>query len=238
MGRILLDSVSHELRTPLTTITGSLSALRDETLAGDAAARQELLEVALDASGRLDGIVEDLLSLSRIESGALRPSLRATDPGEIARAAIERAGPSARGREIRLATGSEERTLVLDVALVARLVANLLRNASSYSSPETPIDVSFEPRGRDLAIRVRDYGNGVAEAELEAIFEKFRRGSSGSPPVPGYAAPPAPSGLGLGLAICRGIARAHGGMVSARNAPGGGLEVTVLLPSCVAAEPD
>jgi two-component system sensor histidine kinase KdpD len=225
LGRILLDSVSHELRTPLTTITGSISALRDDALAADPAIRRELLDGALEASDRLDGIVGDLLSLSRIESGMLRLTRRSADLGEIARAAIDGAG--ARGREIRVSIPEDARSATLDAPLVGRLVANLLRNAACYSPEEAPIDLSFEESGSALAIGVRDYGKGVPEGELEAIFDKFRRGPQASA---------ATGGLGLGLAICRGIAQAHGGRVTARNAPGGGLEVTALFPSCVAAE--
>jgi two-component system sensor histidine kinase KdpD len=235
LGGILLDTVSHELRTPLTTITGSISALRDDALAEDPASRRELIDGALEASERLNGIVENLLSLSRIESGMMRLTRRSTDLEEIARAAIDGIGSpqsapfprrdAARSREIRVSIPHEARSASLDTALVGRLVANLLRNAAGYSPEGSPIDLAFEESGADLAIRVRDRGRGVPEGELEAIFEKFRRGS---------ATPASTGGLGLGLAICRGIAKAHGGYITARNAPGGGLEVTAAFPSCVA----
>lgn len=231
LGRILLDSVSHELRTPLTTITGSITALRDDAVADNPQARRELLGNALEASDRLDGIVEDLLSLSRIESGVLRLTRRPSDLADIARAAVDGAGPAADGRDIRVAVLDDARAVVVDAPLVGRLIANLLRNAATYAPIGTPIDLSFEETGRDLTARVRDYGPGIPDGEIESMFEKFRRG----PPAAtnARAKPPAP-GLGLGLAICRGIARAHGGDVTARNAPGGGLEVIASFPSCVA----
>jgi|GEM_PF-331725 len=222
LGRILLDSVSHELRTPLTTIVGSISALRDESLSVDPGSRRELLESALEASNRLGRVVEDLLSLSRIESGLLRLSRRAAYPADLARSAIEAAGPAARGRDIRVTLPGPELLARVDDVLVARLAANLLRNASSYSPPGAPVDFAVEARGGDLSIRVRDYGSGLPEGELESAFERFRRGSRRGP-----------GGLGLGLAICRGIAEAHGGSITARNAPGGGLEVVATFPACV-----
>jgi two-component system sensor histidine kinase KdpD len=238
LGRILLDSVSHELRTPLTTITGSITALGEDSVANDPRARRELLAGALEASDRLDGIVEDLLSLSRIESGMLRLTRRLADLADIARAAIDGAGPQARGREIRVALPEDVRAALVDAPLVGRLVANLLRNAASYSPAGTPIDLSFEEVGADLAVIVRDYGPGIPDGEIEPMFEKFRRGPAGpsSGVAGGIPAKAATPGLGLGLAICRGIARAHGGTVIARNVPHAGLEVTATFPSCVPEE--
>ncbi len=225
LGGILLDSVSHELRTPLTTITGSLSALRDDALAERGAARHAILANALEASDRLDGIVEDLLSLSRIESGMLMLSRGPVDIPELARAAILRAGPELAARRVEVAAAEEGRTQVpsgtalVDASLAARLAANLLRNAARYSPPELPLSFALEAGPDALAIRVRDRGPGLPEDELSSIFAKFKRGRGAKG-----------NGLGLGLAICRGIAEAHGGSITARNAPEGGLEVEAILP--------
>jgi two-component system sensor histidine kinase KdpD len=219
LGGILLDSVSHELRTPLTTITGSLSALRDDALAERAEARRAILANALEASDRLDGIVEDLLSLSRIESGMLKLARRPVDLPELARAAISRAGPELASRRVEVVAPEEAGPALVDAALAARLAANLLRNAARYSPAELPISLVLEADPRSLAIRVRDRGPGLPEDELSAIFAKFKRGRGAKG-----------SGLGLGLAICRGIAEAHGGSIAVANAPGGGLEVEALLP--------
>ncbi len=105
------------------------------------------------------------------------------------------------------------------------MVGNLLRNAARYSPSGSAIALAFAQRGDDLEIRVRDLGPGVPETELASIFERFRRGSAA-----------AGGGLGLGLAICKGIALAHGGHIAAHNAPGGGLEVKAVFPSCVEKE--
>jgi two-component system sensor histidine kinase KdpD len=220
LGGILLDSVSHELRTPLTTITGSLSALRDDALAERAEARRAILANALDAADRLDGIVEDLLSLSRIESGMLMLDRRAVDPGELARSAIARAGPELDAKHLELSAPEEGGPALVDSSLAARLAANLLRNAARYSPPGAPIAFSLEAGPAGLRIDVRDHGPGLPEDELSSLFAKFKRGRLAKG-----------SGLGLGLAICRGIAEAHGGSIRARNAEGGGLDVEAFLPS-------
>jgi two-component system sensor histidine kinase KdpD len=220
LGGILLDSVSHELRTPLTTITGSLSALRDDALAEKAEPRRAILANALEAADRLDDVVEDLLNLSRIESGMLSLNRRTVDLPDLARAAIDRAGPELASRTLVHSAPAEGGPAIIDPTLGARLAANLLRNAARYSPAGAPIEFSLQAAKGSLVIRVRDHGPGVSEAEIGSLFAKFRRGGGATGP-----------GLGLGLAICKGIALAHGGSIAARNAPGGGLEVEALLPA-------
>jgi Osmosensitive K+ channel histidine kinase len=219
LGSILLDSVSHELRTPLTAVTGSLSALASEDVAANAEARRELVANALGASDQLGTVVDDLLSLSRLEAGAVRISRRLCDAEELAQAAAERAGPELAGHTLRVATGDLSRSAFVDLALVARLGANLLRNAARYSPALEPIDLKVEVGEGVLVVAVSDRGSGLPEEELVSVFEKFHRGRTASS-----------EGLGLGLAICKGIARAHGGAIKARNMPGGGLEITASLP--------
>jgi two-component system sensor histidine kinase KdpD len=223
LSKVLLDSVSHELRTPLTTITGSISALRDERLAENPESRAVLVDGALEASDRLNRIVEDILSMSRIESGRLELSLGLVDLPDLANEALALAGPGLEPGRIVLSLPAEARPVRIDLGLVSRLAANLLRNAARYSPPGSPIEFSLAEEVDAFSLRVRDHGPGLPEEELEAVFERFRRGRA----APG-------GGLGLGLAICKGVAAAHGGSMTARNAPGGGLEVTALFPSCVA----
>jgi two-component system, OmpR family, sensor histidine kinase KdpD len=225
LGSILLDSVSHELRTPLTTITGSLSALRDDSLAERGDARRAILANALEAADRLDAVVGDLLSLSRIESGMLKLARRQIDLPELARDSILRAGPELASRRLELIAPEEGGTAFVDAALAARLAANLLRNAARYSPAEGVISLVLEAGPEGLSIRVRDRGPGLPEEELASIFSRFRRGEGAKG-----------SGLGLGLAICRGIAEAHGGSIEARNAPDGGLEVVAILPGPAGSE--
>lgn len=226
LSKVLLDSVSHELRTPLTTITGSVSALRDDRLAESPESRRILVDGALEASDRLNRIVEDILSMSRIESGNLRLSLSSVDLADLANASLSAAGPELDESRVALSLPEEALPVKIDLGLATRLAANLLRNAARYSTQGGAIEFALVEDGSDLEIRVRDHGPGVPEEELEPIFERFRRGRRGDG-----------RGLGLGLAICRGVAAAHGGAISAHNAPGGGLEVIAVFPSCVAGPP-
>lgn len=222
LSRVLLDSVSHELRTPLTTITGSLSALTDERLATSPEARHDLIQGALEASARLDRIVEDILSMSRIESGSLCLSRSLVDLEDLARDAILSVGPELEPSRVRVLIPEGSRPASLDFGLSSRLLCNLLRNSARYAPSTSPVSLSFREEGRDLIVEVADRGPGVAEAELATVFERFRRGRKAGGP-----------GLGLGLAICRGIALAHGGSLEAHNAPQGGLRITWVLPGCL-----
>jgi two-component system sensor histidine kinase KdpD len=232
LGGILLDSVSHELRTPLTAITGALSALGDEELASKPETRRDLVANALEQSDALNGVVEDLLSLSRIEAGILRLKRSWVDLSELAAAGVDRAGNELSARRVEIVAPDDAAAFV-DAALVARLAANLLRNAARYSPSEEPIACRLEERtaqdgasgsatetgARALSLCVRDHGPGLPAEELSSVFAKFARGRGAKG-----------KGLGLGLAICKGIAEAHGGSIAARNAAGGGLEIEALLP--------
>lgn len=218
LGAILLDSVSHELRTPLTAITGSLSALDEEELAKSPETRRMLVANALEQADALNAVVEDLLSLSRIESGMLRLKRDFIDLPDLARMAMDRAGGELKERRVDL-VAAEDAPAFVDGALVARLAANLLRNAARYSPKGEAIAFSLESRGPALAVRVRDRGPGLPPDELSSVFDKFARGRDAKG-----------KGLGLGLAICKGIAEAHGGSIAARNATDGGLEIEALIP--------
>ena len=220
LSKILLDSVSHELRTPLTTITGSMSALRDDRLAEDEESRRILVDGALEAADLLNRTVEDILSMSRIESGRLELHWSLVDLPDLANEALALAGPELMAERVRISLPEEALPARLDFGLVSRLAANLLRNAARYSPSTAGIEFSLSEAGSDLSVSVRDHGPGVPEAELGSIFERFRRGQGGR-------------GLGLGLAICRGIAAAHGGSIVAHNAQDGGLAVTATFPGCV-----
>lgn len=219
LANILLDSVSHELRTPLTAITGSLSALNNDSIAQRQEARQALVANALDQAEALDDVVEDLLSLSRIESGMVRLKREGVDLPDLASAAIKRAGAELKARQVKTEIAEGSVPVMVDETLVIRLAANLLRNAARYSPEHSEITFALNPGATALRLLVRDCGPGLPGDELATIFDKFSRGRNAKG-----------KGLGLGLAICRGIAEAHGGSISARNVPGGGLEVEAILP--------
>jgi len=200
LSRVLLDTVSHELRTPLTAVTGAISALCDDSLAENAAARRDMLTGALGSADRLNAVVDDLLSASRIGSGMLRLRLEAVDPGEIASAAVSMAAPDTAGRTVELSVGEAADPVVVDLELVARLAANLLRNACRYSRRGGAVRLSVSAEGGALRVEVADEGPGMKLEPGVPPFRKFSRGRGA-----------AGGGLGLGLAICEGVAAAHGG---------------------------
>jgi len=220
LAKVLFDSVSHELRTPLTTITGSLSALMDEEIASNPAARSELLEGALISAGRLNKVVEDFLSIGRMESGRLKLNLEPIEPSYIAGAATSAAAESLAGHPFSLILPKEHVEFKVDPALVVRLATNLLENAGRYSHKGGSVELKFSEKESGLAVAVRDAGPGFGEERMRAPFIKFKRAESDKP-----------GGLGLGLAMCRGIAEAHGGRIAARRLDDG-FEVEAVFPDC------
>jgi len=220
LAKVLFDSVSHELRTPLTTITGSLSALKDDEIASDVIARSELLEGALCSAGRLNKVVEDFLSISRMESGRLKLCLEPIEPSFIGATASAATAEALAGRHFSISLPAKPREYRLDAALVGRLAVNLLENACKYSRNNGDVELRLQECGEGLSLAVRDAGPGFSDERMRLPFSKFRRTEGDQP-----------GGLGLGLAICRGIAEAHGGRISARKVEDG-FEVEAIFPDC------
>jgi two-component system sensor histidine kinase KdpD len=222
----LLNSISHELRTPLVSITGALSTLAElpedssEPAAGEQAARRELVETAYDEARRLNRLVGNLLDMSRLESGALRLNLEPCDLQDLMGITLERFGERRRDCTVRTSLPDDLPLIDLDVALMAQALVNLLDNAAKYSPPGAAIDLACRRADGWIEIEVADRGPGIADADLERIFDKFYR----SPRMRSI------SGLGLGLSISKGIVEAHGGTIQARSRPGGGLSMLVKLP--------
>jgi len=200
LSRVLLDTVSHELRTPLTAVTGAISALCDDSLAENPVARKGMLDGALSSADRLNAVVDDLLSASRIGSGMLRLKVETVDLAEIASAAASMAAGDTAGRKLVVEVDDDADPARVDLGLVARMTANLLRNASRYSSVGGTIRLSITESYGTLRVEVSDDGPGMRLEPGVPPFRKFSRGHGA-----------AGGGLGLGLVICEGIAAAHGG---------------------------
>ena len=220
LERALLNSISHDLRTPLVSIIGALDTLRDNvhTLVDDA--RKELLDTAWDEAERLNRFVGNLLEMSRLEAGAVKPKEQPCDIQDLVGCALgaleSRIGP----RKIEVMLPLDLPPVKMDMALMTQVLVNLLDNALKYSPPESSIEITARLLDGQLAMEVSDHGPGVPETDLKRIFEKFYR-----VPVPEGA-----GGTGLGLAICKGFVAAHGGKIRAENRSGGGLRVMVTLP--------
>lgn len=221
----LLAAVSHDLRTPLTTIKASASALLDDTVAWDPAARHDLLSAIDEDADRLTLMVSNLLDLSRIEGGVLRPDLDWQDVPAFM------ADVQDRVRSL-LAVGHHELAITLapeagafplarfDPVEIMQVMINLIGNAAKYSPDGAPIAVHAAIASGSLQISVRDAGIGIPPDRLPHIFETFYRAHDRGPV----------SGSGIGLAICKGIVEAHGGTITARSELGRGTTVTVTLP--------
>ena len=220
LAKVLFDSVSHELKTPLTMITGSLSALREESLSSDALIRRELLEDALTYAEKLNKVVEDFLSISRIETGILKLKKEAVEAGEIVRASMSLSSVALRDRVLKVVVPEGHAEFSLDIMLVARLASNLLENAVRYSLKPGSIELRLERKERGLSLIVKDPGPGFSAERMRSPFSKFLRTKGDKP-----------GGIGLGLAICRGIAEAHGGRIDARKEDDG-FCVEATFPNC------
>ncbi len=220
LSRIILNTISHEMRTPLTAIKGSLTALMDGATAGDPSARGELISEALVASDKLNLIVENLLSMSRLESGVLRLNRTRTDVDELLSAVLDSMRDELAAHPVDVVKEESLPDIQVDFVLVMQVLANILHNAVSYTPVGTSIRIAVASGPGGLAIDICDTGPGVASGELPRLFEKFYRGS-----------PATTRGCGLGLAICKGIVEAHGGRITACAAPGGGLCIQLVLPA-------
>lgn len=205
---------AHELRTPLAAILGVLATLKSHGSVLEDSVRDELIDGATDQTERLWRLVQELLSLARIEDGVLRMSLESASADELVREAARASSTMDRLRVEIEGDGA----VVCDVDAVIRVLTNLLDNARKYSPAGTPITLTVSPEGDRMRITVRDAGPGVSASEREAIFERFRRGGMDQP------------GSGLGLYISRGLVEAHGGELSLRETAGPGAEFTFWLP--------
>lgn len=217
--RQFLADASHELRTPLASIRGYAELFRM-----GATRDQEGTEMAMrrieDESKRMGVLVEDLLTLARLDEA---PELRrqAVDLAVLAHDAVHDARATSPEREIEL-SAPPQALVSGDPHQLRQVLANLMRNALVHTPAGTPIELSVEDAGQTVTITVRDHGPGLPDSSQEKLFGRFWRSEGGR--ERGKA------GAGLGLAIVRGLLEAHGGTISAHNAPDGGAAFTVTLP--------
>ncbi len=207
---------AHEFRSPLAAIIGVLSALRDHDGALTAQHRLELIDGAAAQARRLARLVDDLLTVSRIEDGALRLTLVPTEPRKLLTEAAQASGMTGR---LVISIGRVGKVRC-DPDAIIRVLTNLLDNARKYAPPDSKVRIVVEEEGEMVRFRVADEGPGIPPEQREGIFERFRRLEEGA----------AKPGSGLGLYICRGLVEAHGGTISVGEAEGGGAEFTFTLP--------
>jgi len=215
MRTALLAAVSHDLRTPLASIKASVSSLRQTDVAWTEADEEALLATIEENADRLDGLIGNLLDMSRLHTGSLQPFLRPITIDEVAPIALRGLDAPA---DLRLVVPDGMPLVLADPGLLERVLANLFANALYHSPPGRP-PVLQAHRARDsIVLEVIDHGPGVPDALKTEIFEPFRRFDERK------------VGVGLGLAVAKGFTEAMGGAIVAADTPGGGLTVRITLP--------
>ncbi len=218
LSRTLLNSVSHELRTPIATITGAATSLLDEKVSRAPGLWAPVVGEIQVAADRLNRVVENLLGMTRLESGRLKPKLEWCEVGDLVSVAVHRVTADLARHELTVDVAPDLPLVRLDFVMLEQALINLLHNAAAYTPPGTPVRVAALADGADLVLSVTDRGPGLP-ADVERVFEKFYR-------APGVK----PGGMGLGLAIARGLVEAHGGTITAENGADGGACFTIRLP--------
>jgi two-component system, OmpR family, sensor histidine kinase KdpD len=216
----LLNSISHDLRTPLVSITGALTSLDDQAESLNDEYRHSLVSTAREEAERLNRLVGNLLSMTRIESGAIKLRLEPGDIQDVIGTALEQLGTRVAERHIEINIPENFPLVPMDFTLIVQVVVNLLENAVKYSSKDSLIQVSASLVADKVRIDVADRGVGIPPEDLTRIFDKFYR----------VQRPESISGTGLGLSISKGIVEAHHGNIHARVRAGGGTVVSVELP--------
>jgi two-component system sensor histidine kinase KdpD len=214
----LLRSVSHDLRTPLSTIRAVASDLREGGGEYDARTRDELLDLVVDEAERLDRLVANLLSLSRVEAGALEADRQAIALDELLDQCVRRHARLVRDRMVSVDVPLTLPLVDADWTLVEQAVTNLVANAVRHAPEGSRIWVAArEMDGDCVEVRVTDQGPGILASLRNAAFQPFRAG-------------PGSTSSGVGLAIVRAVVDAHGGSVAIDDGPSGGASVSFTLP--------
>lgn len=214
----LLSSVSHDLRTPLAAITGAGTLLL-ESDGAEPALRRELTVTVVEEAERLERLVANLLDMTRLESGVVEPKREWVPLDEVVGAALTRLEHQLAGRPVVTDLAADLPLLSIDPVLLEQLLVNLLENAVRYTPPATEIAIRAVRRDGEVRVEIADRGAGIPPGQEERVFERFHR-----------VARPGVRGVGLGLAIARAIAQAHGGRLTAGSRPGGGAVFALTLP--------
>ena len=200
----LLDAVTHDLRTPLTSIKAAISTIRAEPVSPEV--QRELFEVIEEESDRLNHFIQGMMDLAKLQAGEVTLASRNIAPEEMVEDALLRAGPLLEGHPVEVAIASGLPSPRVDPRLISQVIFTLLENAAKYSGASTKITVSVRQKENNICFAVDDEGPGIPSELRGKVFDKFFR--AGSQP-----------GLGMGLAIARGIVQAHGGKIWIEDGP-------------------
>ncbi len=222
LRQALLTSISHDLRTPLASVLGAATTLRDLEDALPRDAKADLLATVIAESERLNRFIVNLLDMTRLEAGAVAATLTPQDLGELVDTALRRLGATLAGHRVVLDVPATLPALRLDPVLFEQVLVNLLDNAAKYAPEGSAVTVAGRLADGRVRLQILDEGDGLPEADVERVFDKFYRAAKGDS---------VRAGTGLGLAIARGFVEAMGGTLTAANRRDRtGAAFTLLLP--------
>jgi len=216
----LLNSISHDLRTPLVSITGALTSLDEQSDSLNEEYRKSLIITAREEADRLNRLVGNLLSMTRIESGALKLHLEPGDVQDVVGTALEQLGKRIADHKVQVYIPDDFPLVPMDFTLMVQVLVNVLENAVKYSATDSLIEVTADLLDEKIRLQIADRGVGIPSDDLSRIFDKFYR----------VQRPESVSGTGLGLSISKGIIDIHHGQIYARTRDGGGTVITIELP--------
>jgi len=216
----LLSAVTHDFQTPLAAMAGSAESIMLMGESGGFENIRGLAENIHQEAVRLSRLVANLLRIARLESGNFKPNLQPVPLEEVVGAALNRTEALLAGRPVTADLPRDLPLALLDDVLAEQLLVNLLENSAKYAPQGSAVKVSARVQGDHLQLEVADKGPGIPPEDLERVFEPFYRVNRDNH-LDGY---------GLGLAICKSIAKAHGGSIQAENVASGGLRFLVTLP--------
>lgn len=227
----LLSSLSHDLRTPIATILASASSLVEHDSRFDQTTRRELLDTIQEQAERLNRYVSNLLEMTRLESGVLALKRALMEPAEAMISALEHTRRRLVGRRIERVFTAPNVMISVDPVLIEQALVNILENAAEFGPPGSVVRVGVARENGEVILTVADQGPGVSAAERPQIFEKFFRG--GAPRR-------REGGVGLGLAVAKGIVEAFGGQIGVESPvwDGRGARFIIRLPAQQAMEPE
>ena len=220
----LLTSISHDLKTPLAAIIGAAGTLKSFSNELNDQGKIDLISTVIDESERLNRFIANLLDMTKLEAGSIKPNTARHDIGEIVGSVLERAGKILARHKVEVETPADLPMLDLDPVLFEQALFNLLDNAAKYAPPETTIRIESWQEGDTVSLQVTDEGSGIPPEEIDRIFEKFHRAQKEDQ---------VRAGTGLGLAIARGFIEAMGGTINAANRsdrPGAVFTIAMPVP--------
>jgi len=221
MRAALLSCVSHDLRTPLAVIAGASSSMLDDEVELSTQSRRELCRTIFENADRLARIVDNLLNMTKIESGTFKVAKQQHVLEEVIGSTLVRMSDTLKGRKIETCVPPDLPLIPMDDVLFQQVLFNLLDNAQKYVPPGSPFEIAASIEGVQLRLDVADRGPGLLPGQESRVFEKF------------YRAPDRRQeqfGSGLGLTVCEAIITAHGGTITAKNRTGGGANFSLWIP--------